>query len=170
MARLKNHKHETFVQKLAKNNLDAVKTYKEVYPDADPTNDGAIQSSATRLMNREEVKARIHEIFNLVFTPTALKKKLTELLHAQKPIIYNGEITGTYNDNANQLETLKLFLKSADVIGGRTSDTGTTITNNTQLNVNVIDSESALSIAKEIKSLSGAIKKNPIGKRTQGKQ
>jgi hypothetical protein len=148
-----------FSHAVVKHKGDVVKAHKEIYDEGQYKDNAAQARRATVLAGHPNVRGRIMEIMHLVYTPEELQADIQEIRKATKPIVYNGEITDTHPDYGVRLELLKLYLKSANVLG---VESGTT--NNVQFNVNVIDPETTLKLAKEINQLSAEITPSKSGK------
>lgn len=154
MGRLKNIRHETFVQRVVKFNGDQRKAYRATYGSSNKLN--VDEASATNLMARSDIQSRTMEVMHLTFTPQIIQNDLDKLRNAKKGVWFNGERVGEENDNTIQFEILKLYMKCAGNLNNDTNNISQT--NVTQFNVNVIDSNEALAIAKEVSALSLELK------------
>jgi len=152
---------ERFAQKMVEYRGDMQKAGEEVLDRSKYANDNSYQSSIKRLAVDPEVNQRIMEIMHLTFSPEKLRADLEAIRTAQKPIVYNGEVTAEYPDYPVRLELLKLYLRSAKVLGSDTPQQQT----NVQFNVAVVDPQQALAIAKEINALSENITPETTGRR-----
>jgi len=132
MSKLKNMKHEKFVQSII-NGVDQKEAYKLAYPKAMDT---TAEVNSTRLMKREDINNRFIDILDTTgLTDLKLAQQINELSIAKQELSHKGIPTGhSIPDNRIRLDTLKLILQ----VKGQLQPEGTNQTNY-YLNDSMID-------------------------------
>lgn len=139
MPPLKNTTREMFAREIIKQNGHITNAYKKIYKPTS-TKEINIQSTASHLFARQDIKDRISELLNSTGLSIAeLNKKLQGLVNHKKPLVVDGNVE--YFDDGNvQLSATTLAYKLHGVLSNSEVDNSIKIQSNSVTQINNIDS------------------------------